>query len=406
MTSLRPRRRRPRRTRPVTFAFNGGPGSSSVWLHLGLLGPRRVDSGDVGALDAAARTACSTTPSRCSPSPTSSSSTRCRPATRAPSRAASRRTTTASEADIESVGELIRLWTTRNNRWLSPKFLAGESYGTPARGRPGRAPPDPLRPLPQRAHAHQLGARPRDGRLRVQRNDRAHVDYLPTYAAVAHYHGKHGRKSLQDRARRGRGVCRPRLPVGAVPGLPAHRGRARRARGDGWPALTGLTEDYVDRADLRIEHVRFFTELLRDERLAVGRLDARFTGPAGGTATPRTGTPTRRTTRSPARTPRPGTTTSATSSATRSDLPYDPDLVASLHRSGRTRSSRAEPVDVVAQARARHAGQPAPQGAHRLRLPRRRDAVLRRAEDVVAHLRHPGDRCATTSSTPTTRPAT
>ena len=81
--------------RPITFVFNGGPGSSSIWLHMGLLGPRRVDVGDV-TLRTRRRTGSSTTPRRCWRSPTWSSSTRCRPGTRAPSRAGRRRSTTAS----------------------------------------------------------------------------------------------------------------------------------------------------------------------------------------------------------------------------------------------------------------------------------------------------------------------
>ncbi|HCU50946.1 MAG TPA: peptidase S10, partial [Micromonosporaceae bacterium] len=116
-------------TRPVVFAFNGGPGSSSVWLHLGLLGPRRVVMGDAGAL---------------LPPPydlADNAETLLRhadlvfidPVSTGYSRALKGEKSKEYHgftADMESIGELIRLWTSRNGRWLSPKYLCGESYGT------------------------------------------------------------------------------------------------------------------------------------------------------------------------------------------------------------------------------------------------------------------------------------
>ena len=82
--------------RPIVFCFNGGPGSSSVWLHLGAFGPRRVDMTDDGHAVPAARPSSSTTATRCSTSPTSSSSTRSAPASRAPSQARRRSSSTTS----------------------------------------------------------------------------------------------------------------------------------------------------------------------------------------------------------------------------------------------------------------------------------------------------------------------
>src|SRR6266702_3086668 len=116
-------------SRPVTFAFNGGPGSASVWLHLGLLGPRRVLMGDAGAL---------------LPPPydlADNHETLLRhsdlvfidPVSTGFSRAikgGKPKDFHGYGGDVESVGELIRLWTTRNGRWMSPKYLCGESYGT------------------------------------------------------------------------------------------------------------------------------------------------------------------------------------------------------------------------------------------------------------------------------------
>jgi carboxypeptidase C (cathepsin A) len=268
--------------RPVTFAFNGGPGSSSVWLHLGLLGPRRVDSGDVGSLTPPPYGLLDNAETLLAVSdlvfidPVSTGYSRAVEGGKA-------KDFHGFKADIESVGELIRLWTTRNNRWLSPMFIIGESYGTTRAAA--------LTEHLQTAH----GLYP-NGIMLISsvldfatidfdfRNDRAHVDYLPTYAATAHFHGKHGRKALSTVLAEAQEYAAQDYPWALSRGsrlTPAERADhvSRLA------ALTGLGEDYVDRANLRIEHVRFFTELLRDERLAVGRLDTRFTGPlASGTA--------------------------------------------------------------------------------------------------------------------------
>ena len=121
--------RQHRKTRPVTFSFNGGPGSSSVWLHLGLLGPRRVEMGDVDNL---------------LPPPYDLVDNEFSlldvtdlvfidPVTTGYSRAVEGENPKQFhnfEKDIASVGDFIRLYTTRYNRWSSPKFLIGESYGT------------------------------------------------------------------------------------------------------------------------------------------------------------------------------------------------------------------------------------------------------------------------------------
>jgi carboxypeptidase C (cathepsin A) len=112
------------------------------------------------------------------------------------------------------------------------------------------------------------------------RNDRAHAMYLPTYAAVAHYHGKHGRRSLRSVLDEAEEYAARDYPWVLSRGSRL-TDRERRAAMRKLASLTGLSEDYVDRADLRIEHIRFFTELLRDQRRSVGRLDARFTAPAG-----------------------------------------------------------------------------------------------------------------------------
>ena len=266
------------RTRPVTFAFNGGPGSSSVWLHLGLLGPRRVLSGDVGALEPPPYDLVDNAESLLAVSdlvfidPMSTGYSRAVEGGKPGEYH-------GYQKDVESVAELIRLWTSRNGRWMSPKFVAGESYGT-------------LRGAALAEHLQARYGMYLNGLILIssvldlssvdfdnQRNDRAHALYLPTYAAVAHYHGRHGRRSLRTVLDEAEAYAARDYPWVLSRG--SRLTTAERAEAVSTLArLSGLTEDYVDRADLRIEHWRYFTELLRDERLSVGRLDARFTGPA------------------------------------------------------------------------------------------------------------------------------
>ncbi|WP_155374357.1 S10 family peptidase [Catellatospora vulcania] len=262
-------------TRPVTFAFNGGPGSSSVWLHLGLLGPRRVVMGDAGAL---------------TPPPyglADNAETLLRhsdlvfidPVSTGYSRAVKggkSREHHGFSGDVDSVGELIRLWTSRHGRWTSPKYLCGESYGT----------------LRAAALAHHLQDRHgmwlnglmlvssvlNIGTLEFHPHlDGAYPLFLPTYAAIAHYHGLHGDRPLGEVLAEAEEFADRTYPWALARG--ARLSEAERTAAVGALArLTGLDPDYVDRVDLRPEHVRFFTELLRSRRRTVGRLDGRFLG--------------------------------------------------------------------------------------------------------------------------------
>ena len=261
--------------RPVTFAFNGGPGSSSVWLHLGLLGPRRVVSGDVGEL---------------APPPyelvdnaetllAHSDLVFIDPVSTGYSRAVKGEKPGeyhGFQGDIESVGEVIRLWTSRNDRWMSPKFVAGESYGTTRAG----------------GLAHHLQTRYGmylNGLMLISAvldfatldftvgNDLPYALFLPTYAAIGHYHGLLGDRPLDEVLSEAEDFAARDYPWALARGNRLST-EERAETVSKIASLTGLSEDYVDRVDLRIEHVRFFTELLRHKRLVVGRLDSRFTG--------------------------------------------------------------------------------------------------------------------------------
>jgi carboxypeptidase C (cathepsin A) len=262
--------------RPVTFAFNGGPGSSSVWLHLGLLGPRRVVMGDVGALAAPPYDLTDNVETLLQHSdlvfidPVSTGYSRVVEGDKAAEFHGYKR-------DIESVGEVIRLWTSRDDRWMSPKYLIGESYGTLRAG----------------ALAHHLHVRyglALNGIMlvssvldlgtvydRVEGNDLSFVLSLPTFACIAHYHGKLGDRTLEDV----RADAEDFAAGDYARALLAGRRQSAQDRADTvtrLASLTGLDPGWIERADLRIESHRFFRELLRDRGQVVGRLDARFTG--------------------------------------------------------------------------------------------------------------------------------
>ncbi|GHF45507.1 carboxypeptidase C (cathepsin A) [Amycolatopsis bartoniae] len=268
-------------SRPVTFAFNGGPGSASVWLHMGLLGPRRAVSGDVDSPEPP--------PYRLVDNPETllahSDLVFIDPVSTGYSRAVAGekpKDYLGFTPDIESVGEIIRLWTSRNGRWLSPKYLAGESYGT-------------LRAAALAAHLQERHGLYLNGLMLIssvldmgtirftEGNDKPYPLYVPTYAAIAHYHGLHGERPLDDVLADAEEFAARELPYALERGARLSA-EERTAAVQTLASLTGLDESYVDRVDLRIEHVRFFTELLRDRGLTTGRMDGRFTTwePDGG----------------------------------------------------------------------------------------------------------------------------
>jgi len=248
-------------TRPVTIAFNGGPGSSSVWLHMGLFGPRRVVMGDAGALTPPPWGLTDNEESLLAHSdllfidPVSTGYSRAVEGGR-PSEFH------GFTGDVQTVGEVIRLWITRNERWLSPKFLAGESYGT-------------LRAAALAEHLQDRYGMFVNGLMLIssvldmgtirftEGNDRPYPLFLPTYAAIAHHHGLHPDRTLEDVLADAADFAARDYPWALAQGnrLPAadlDRVAARLAE------LSGLDEGYVRRVRLRIEHQRFFRELLRE----------------------------------------------------------------------------------------------------------------------------------------------
>jgi carboxypeptidase C (cathepsin A) len=263
--------------RPLTFVFNGGPGSSSAWLHLGLVGPRRVDMPDGPTAPPAPYRVVDNDASLLDASdlvlidPVSTGFSRAAPGQDA-------KQFHGFREDLESVAEFIRLHTSRAARWESPKFLVGESYGTTrAAG---------LAHHLQDQHGMYLGgvglisavlnfqtSREAPG------NDLPYVLNLPTFAAIAWYHGRLEHRdgdlrTLTDEAERF-----ALTDYAAVLLLGSRAPAADRAAvRDRLAAFTGLSRSFLESCDLRVTPARFFKELLRSERRTVGRLDARFTG--------------------------------------------------------------------------------------------------------------------------------
>ena len=264
--------------RPITFSFNGGPGSSSVWMHLGLLGPRRVDMGDVGALKPP--------PWQWTENPFSlldeSDLVFIDPVGTGYSRAVageSNRTFYRFQKDIASVGDFIRLFCTRYGRWSSPKYVIGESYGTTRAAA--------LSGYLQDRHGLFL-----NGIIFVSTilnfqttrfepgNDLPYTLYLPPFAAVAWYHGRcdAGRdRSLADTVAAAREFALGEYAAALMRGttLPTEEEAELAAK---VTQFIGIPTDLVLRCNLRVDLTTFVNELLRDEGKVVGRLDARFTG--------------------------------------------------------------------------------------------------------------------------------
>jgi carboxypeptidase C (cathepsin A) len=264
--------------RPLTFSFNGGPGSSSVWLHLGLLGPRRVHLDEEGfaypppykLVDNAYSLLDQTDLVFIDPVSTGYSRAL---AGEKPKQFH------GFKKDIESVGDFIRLYTTRYQRWTSPKFLIGESYGTTrAAGLSGY--------LQERHGMYLNGIMLISTALNFQTidfhtgNDLPYILFLPTYTATAWYHHRLSdelEKDLYETLAEVESFAMGDYAQALMQGdeLPEEE-RLLIARK--LARYTGLSEDYIDSANLRLEIFRFTKELLRHAKRTVGRLDSRFKG--------------------------------------------------------------------------------------------------------------------------------
>lgn len=266
--------------RPITFCFNGGPGSSSVWLHMGMLGPKRValpsdpviprppagvianpysllDVSDLVFID-----------------PVSTGYSR-------PADGEKKEQFHGYTEDLQSVGRFIHLYTTKYGRWGSPKFLCGESYGT-------------LRAAGLAEHLQDRYNLELNGIVLVSTvldfqtlmdlptNDLPFVLFFPTYATTAWYHKQLSdemqAKSVEEIAKEAREFALKDYATALLKAgdLPAEK---KQEVIDRYAALTGLPADYVRRSELRIPQERFSEQLLREQELIVGRFDSRYSGP-------------------------------------------------------------------------------------------------------------------------------
>ncbi|HEY2585332.1 MAG TPA: hypothetical protein VGI81_06165, partial [Tepidisphaeraceae bacterium] len=239
-------------SRPITFVFNGGPGAAAVWLHLGVAGPRRIALNDVGGPPAPPYHLVDNDDTWL----TATDLVFIDPVGTGFSRAAAGQKPEqfyGVEEDIRSVGQFIRLYTTRYQRWLSPKFLAGESYGT--------------------TRASALSQYLLDNGISLNGiiliscvlnfqtisvgngNDLPYVLYLPTYTALAWYHKKLPAdlqadltKALNESEGWALNGYMAALALGSqLPQADRETAVKKLAR------LTGLSENYVDRANLRVD---------------------------------------------------------------------------------------------------------------------------------------------------------
>ena len=262
--------------RPVTFAYNGGPGSSSAWLHMGVFGPRRVALNDDGSMpkppyrladngetwlestDVVMVDAMGTGYSR-------------------PTSAETARKYYGLQGDIQAYGEFVRAYLNRYGRNRSPVYIAGESYGG-------------IRTAGLSGYLTERGVG-LSGAIIIsgvenyitlsngRGNDVPFVGFLPSFAATAWYHKRLGNRygtveaATADAERFAAGDYTLALMAGT--GMPeAERRNVARRMAD----LTGLSEAYVMRANLRVTPGAFEKELLRDQGKVTGRLDSRITG--------------------------------------------------------------------------------------------------------------------------------
>jgi carboxypeptidase C (cathepsin A) len=264
--------------RPVCFAFNGGPGSASLWLHMGALGPKRVVVPDDGSTPRP--------PYEVADNPHSwfehFDLVFIDPPHTGWSAAAddeARKWLLSVDGDAEALSDVVRAWLARHRRWASPVYLAGESYGTTR-----------VAAMADRLLGQGVGLA---GLVLVScamdlqalcfdpGNDLPYALFLPAYAQVAQFHGllRGAPAASPEAARAAAETFAADEYVAALHAgsrlAPARRARVARRVAE----LTGLPRDLVEQCNLRIADQTFFVEAMRDQGRIVGRLDARATGP-------------------------------------------------------------------------------------------------------------------------------
>ena len=264
--------------RPLTFAFNGGPGSSSIWLHLGALGPKRVVLQPDGFMPPA--------PYRLEDNPYTLLDKTDLVLVDAIGTGFSRagdaelfKQFWGVKGDIEAFSEFIRLYITRNERWTSPLYLLGESYGTTrSAGIAGYLADhgisfNGITLLSMVLNFETL--------ISNKTNDQAYVFLVPSFTMIAGYHHKLAPDLAQDmnKAREEAQRWASTDYAQALDKGDALTPEERQKVISQLARYTGLTPDVIDQANLRIDVRKFTHYLLIDRKLRVGRLDGRYTGP-------------------------------------------------------------------------------------------------------------------------------
>ena len=267
----------PSARRPLTFSFNGGPGSASVWLHIGAIGPKRVRMQPEGMMPAPPYALVDNEATWLD----QTDLVFIDPVGTGYSRAINKdvgKKYWGLRGDIESVGEFIRLYLGKYERWSSPLFMVGESYGTTrAAGLSGYLVEhgiafNGVMLISSVLNFQTLSAAPG--------NDLPYILFLPTFTDTAWFHKKLS-PDLQADFAKTRGEVEQWAATGYADALAkgdALSADERNAVIDKLSRYTGLSKAYVDQANLRIDEPHFTKELLRDQKLVVGRLDSRFTG--------------------------------------------------------------------------------------------------------------------------------
>jgi carboxypeptidase C (cathepsin A) len=263
--------------RPIAFFYNGGPGSASLWLHLGAFGPRRPVTTDGTFTPPAPYELVDNTESLIDKTDMvfidAMGTGYSRPAGKAQIK-----DFLGIDEDAQAFAQLILTYVNRNDRWNSPKFLMGESYGTFRSAVLGNL-------LQNRYSMHLNGIVLISSVLDMASlnftpgDDRTYIFYLPSYAAVAWYHDVLKNKPADlpafiDEARKyAAGEYAAALFKGAKLTAAEKEAVAKRLSG-----FTGLSVEYLLKADLRVSLGQFNVELMRSRGLTAGRIDARFSG--------------------------------------------------------------------------------------------------------------------------------
>ena len=261
----------PGRPRPVTFLFNGGPGSSTMWLHMGSFGPMKVDASSPETIPGP--------PFHYGPNPDTLLDVTDLVFIDAPTTGLSREVGKAEpkdffgvDKDLDAFTRTIQRYLTKYQRWNDPKFIIGESYGT--------------------TRAAGLSNSLLDAGVQLNgitfvstvfnfadfQGDQSLIDFLPTYAADAWYHGKIANKPPLDQF-----IAQAREFASGPYALALQKGNAitdeeAQSIAQQMSQLTGLSSDYILRSHLRVDPDHFRRELLRDRHEIIGRIDSRYVG--------------------------------------------------------------------------------------------------------------------------------